>query len=420
MTTLTLTAGVPPRDRLEQIGLWSLVGIVAAMQLSIAAAQILLTIAVVSWLESHITRGERLAAPPFFWPLVAYAALTLVSAGFSIDPEESFTDSKQLVLFMLVPLTYDLARGARANSVLSVILTIGAASAFVGIVQYAVLNFDGLGRRPQGTLSHWMTYSGTLMLVICAAVARLLYGTSGRLWAAFVMPALLVALSLTLTRGAWVGVAVGVAALFLSKDFRLLALIPIVAVIGIVLAPQALTDRVYSIFDRNDLTNRDRVAMLQAGVSIVKDYPLTGVGPDQIERAYPSYRVAEAVKPTNPHLHNVPMQIAAERGLPALAAWVWFVISLAIGLLRLLRTSRHKSLAAAALGGVAAMLAFFRVASPSTDWRTRLRYFDVVAFVFAPALAVGRLVEYPFSSPVRLKAGWRYGVGLCAPLPAGR
>ena len=357
MTTLTLTAGLPPRDRLEQIGLWSLVGIVAAMQLSIAAAQILLTIAVVSWLVSHIARGERLAAPPFFWPLVAYAALTLVSAGFSIDPEESFTDSKQLVLFMLVPLTFDLARGARANSVLSVILTIGAASAFVGIVQYAVLNFDGLGRRPQGTLSHWMTYSGTLMLVICAAVARLLYGTSGRLWAAFVMPALLVALSLTLTRGAWVGVAVGVAALFLSKDFRLLALIPIVAVIGIVLAPQTLTDRVYSIFDRHDLTNRDRVAMLQAGVSIVKDYPLTGVGPDQIERAYPSYRVAEAVKPTNPHLHNVPMQIAAERGLPALAAWVWFVISLAIGLLRLLRTSRHKSLAAAALGGLAAMLA---------------------------------------------------------------
>ncbi len=43
-----------------------------------------------------------------------------------------------------------------------------------------------------------------------------------------------------------------------------------------------------------------------------------GVGPDQIERVYPRYRVPDAVKPTNPHLHNVPMQIAAERGLPAL------------------------------------------------------------------------------------------------------
>src|SRR5688572_33311129 len=92
MTTLTLTAGVPPRDRLETIGLWSLVGIVAAMQLSIAAAQILLTIAVAAWLFSHIARSERLHAPPFFWPLVLYAALTLLSAGFSINPEESFTE----------------------------------------------------------------------------------------------------------------------------------------------------------------------------------------------------------------------------------------------------------------------------------------------------------------------------------------
>jgi O-antigen ligase len=30
----------------------------------------------------------------------------------------------------------------------------------------------------------------------------------------------------------------------------------------------------------------------------------------------------------NPHLHNVPLQIAAERGLPALAMWLWFVVSL--------------------------------------------------------------------------------------------
>ena len=357
MTTLTLTAGVPPRDRLEEIGLWSLVGIVAAMQLSIAAAQILLALAALTWLASHIARGERLEVPRFFWPLLVYGCLTLMSAGFSGDPRVSFTDCKQLVLLMLIPLTYDLARGARANSVLSIVLTIGAASAFYGIVQYAVFNFDSLGRRPQGTLSHWMTYSGTLMLVICAATARVLYGTSGRLWAAFVMPALLVALSLTLTRGAWVGVAAGVAVLFLSKDFRLLALIPIVVVGGLLLAPPAMIERAQSIFNRKDVTTIDRIAMLEAGVAIVKDYPLTGVGPDQIERVYPRYRVPDAVKPTNPHLHNVPMQIAAERGLPALGAWLWFVVSVMGGLWTLLRKARNKSLAAAALGAMVAMLA---------------------------------------------------------------
>lgn len=357
MTTLPLTAGVPPRDRLEQIGLWSLVGIVAAMQLSIAAAQILLSVAALAWLASHIARGERLEAPRFFWPLVAYAAFTLASAGFSLDPAVSFTDCKQLVLLLLVPLTYDLARGGRARSVMSIILTIGAASALVGIVEYAVLNFDGLGRRPTGTLSHWMTYSGTLMLVICAATARLLYGSSGRLWAAFIMPALLVALSLTLTRGAWVGVACGVAVLFLSKDLRLVAVIPILIVGGLLLAPPAVIERFESIFKRNDVTTVDRIAMLEAGVAIVKDYPVFGVGPDQIERVYPRYRVPDAVNATNPHLHNVPMQIAAERGLLALGAWIWFVITAATTLFTLLKKSRHKSLAAAALGALVAMLA---------------------------------------------------------------
>ncbi len=357
MTSLSLTAGAPPRDRLELIGLWSLIGIVAAMQLSIAAAQILLTVAALTWLISHVSRGERLAAPSFFWPLLTYAALTLVSAGFSLDPEVSFTDCKQLVLLLLVPVTYDLARGGRANSVLSIVLTIGAASAFVGIVQYAVLNFDGLGRRPQGTLSHWMTYSGTLMLVICGATARLLYGSSGRMWAAFVMPALLVALSITLTRGAWIGVAVGVAVLFLSKDFRLLALIPVVIVGGLLLAPPEIINRAESMFNRKDPTSVDRIAMLEAGVAIVRDYPLTGVGPDQISRVYPRYRVATAVKDNNPHLHNVPMQIAAERGLPALAAWLWFVGSVVLGLTGMVRKGRNRSLAAAALGAMAAMLA---------------------------------------------------------------
>ena len=104
MTSLIFTAGIPPRDRLEQIGLVALVGIVATMQLSIAAAQILLAVAVLTWLISHVTRNERLQAPSFFWPLVTYAALTLASAGFSLDPRVSFTDCKQLVLLMAMNL----------------------------------------------------------------------------------------------------------------------------------------------------------------------------------------------------------------------------------------------------------------------------------------------------------------------------
>ena len=72
---------------------------------------------------------------------------------------------------------------------------------------------------------------------------------------------------------------------------------------------------------------------------------------------YPDYRTASAVQATNPHLHNVPMQIAAERGLPALAAWIWFVVVTLIGLWRLVRHPEARPLATAALGAVIAMLA---------------------------------------------------------------
>ena len=173
------------------------------------------------------------------------------------------------------------------------------------------------------------------------------------------MPALLVALSLTLTRGAWVGVAVGVAVLLLSKDFRLLALIPIVVGRSAsLLAPQTLTDRVYSIFDRNDLTSRDRVAMLQAGVAIVKDYPLIGVGPDQIERVYPRYRVRRCRQADQP----APAQRAdADRGRARLAGARRLDVVRGHGVRSACcdccERRGNKSLAAAALGGMAAMLA---------------------------------------------------------------
>jgi len=235
-------------------------------------------------------------------------------------------------------------------------LTIGAISALIGIIQYGILNYDILRRRPQGTLSHWMTYSGTLMLVICAAVARLLYDTRDRAWAAVVMPALVAGLVLTGTRSAWVGAMAGVGVLFLLRDFRLVALLPLLTAIILAVAPAQLTDRIYSMVDLNDPTVRDRAAMLQAGVAIVKDHPLTGVGPDMVRHVYPEYRVAGAVQELNIHLHNVPMHIAAERGLPALGVFLWFIGSALVGLRALIARSRSLMLVATALAATAAML----------------------------------------------------------------
>lgn len=347
-----------PGEELEHVGVLALFGIAGAVQFSIAAAQILLGIAVICWVALVLIRHEKFEAPSFFWPLVVYGFATLVSAAFSSDPASSFIDCKQLVLFVLVPLTYRFASGKNGGTLLTVVVSCAAASAAFGIFQYGILHYDQLSQRPQGTLGHYMTYSGLLMIVITSALARILFSNYGRTWPALVMPALAVAVALTSTRSAWVGVCAGAAVLFSLKDFRLFAVLPIVLAIFIALAPASVTKRFFSMFDMNDPTNRDRVAMIHEGERMVQARPLTGVGPNMVQRLYEQYRGPDAVNKINPHLHNDFMQIAAERGLPAFAVWLWFIVALVRDLWTRFRSATRfeRFLAAGGLAAVVALL----------------------------------------------------------------
>lgn len=341
---------------LEHVALLALVGVAGALQFSIAAAQILMALAVVCWLGLIVVRRERFAAPSFFWPLALYGLLTLVSAAFSIDPRASFIDCKQLVLFLLVPVAYRLVSGTRGFTLMTVVVTCAAASAAIGIFQYGILHYDHLGQRPQGTLSHWMTYSGLLMLVFAIALARVLFGRGERTWAALVIPALVVAVAVTFTRGAMIGVCAAAAVLFALKDFRLFAVVPIVAAIFVAIAPGQISDRFASIFDRKNPTNMDRLAMLREGQRMIRAHPLTGVGPNMVQRRYAEYRDRDAVNAVNPHLHNVPLQIAAERGIPALLVWLWFIGAAIVDSTQRFRSADNRFLSAAALACIAALL----------------------------------------------------------------
>jgi O-antigen ligase len=358
MTTATMSMSHPRSEPwLERATLALLLCFVASLQISIAAANILGSMALVCWIAQLVQDRTLPSVPRFFWPLLAYAGATLVSSAFSQDVRESFIDDKQLLLFIIVPAVYQIARGDRAALVVDVIVSVGAASAAYGIVQYGLLHYDNLGRRPEGAMSHYMTYSGLLMLVICAAAARLIFGRRGRTWPALIMPALVVALALTLGRSAWIGASVAVALLLALKDVKLTVLLPVFIALLFALGPGTVTKRVMSIFDVQEPTNQDRLAMIEIGARIVHDHPLTGVGPNMVPRVYAQYRPDYAINKVNPHLHNVPIQIAAERGLPALAIWLWFVGAVFVAQWRLFRTRQSVVTAAAGLAAVAGMLA---------------------------------------------------------------
>jgi O-antigen ligase len=282
MVNAQAISSAPPEtattDRLEQAGLLAVFGVAAALQFSIAVAQSLLAIAILCWLALIVSRRERVDVPRFFWLLAAYAAATLVSAAFSPEPIRSFIDCKQLVLFLLVPLTYRFLTGERGTSLITLAVSVGAASAAIGIFQYAVLHYD-LQYRPRGTLGHYMTFSGLLMLVIGCALARIIFGKRDRLWALLVMPALAFAVALTFTRSAAVGVCAAAALLFTLKDFRLLAILPILAALLFAAAPAQVAKR-FSTFSLTDLSVKERGAMLREGEHMIESHPLVGVGPN--------------------------------------------------------------------------------------------------------------------------------------------
>jgi O-antigen ligase len=365
-----------PPDRmsgLERAAYVCLLGFAAAPQFSIAVSEILLAVAALLWIAILVVNRERPQVPRMFWPLAAYAAATLVASVFSVDPIISLTDCKQLLLFAIVPITYRIVRGERTLTVIDVVITVGALNAVYGIVQYGILDFDNVARRVQGNLGHYMTYSGVIMLVACLAVARVMFRRRERAWAALILPAVLVALVLTLSRNAWVGACAGIGTLFMLRNirsvFRLAAFLPVALGLVIAFAPTAISDRFSSALSLKSRvgdsvtststlqSNRDRIAMIKSGIRIIRDNPITGVGPDMVIQVYPGYREPTAVSQRNSHLHNVPLQIAAERGLPALAIWLWFIGTLLADFLKFRKISAIPSIATAGIASVVAMLA---------------------------------------------------------------
>jgi len=73
---------------------------------SISASQIMLGIAFILWIIYLIRSKQKISFPGFFWPLLAYIFLSLVACIFSDNPQVSLIDSRELLLFLIVPLVY--------------------------------------------------------------------------------------------------------------------------------------------------------------------------------------------------------------------------------------------------------------------------------------------------------------------------
>jgi O-antigen ligase len=129
------------------------------------------------------------------------------------------------------------------------------------------------------------------------------------------------ALLISRTRNAWLGALTGLTVIALLRTPRLLWALAGAVALVLILRPAGVMERL----TLTDASSRDRYFMWQAGVDMVNDRPVFGQGPRMVESNYPAYRWPGAPNPATPHLHNNVLQIAAERGLPCLAWFLWWV-----------------------------------------------------------------------------------------------
>ncbi|MFW6136955.1 MAG: O-antigen ligase family protein [Candidatus Aminicenantaceae bacterium] len=327
--------------------------------LSITLSQIFLGFALVFWVYLLVKKTIRLAFPGFFWGLIAYAALSLLSSAMSHNPSVSFAHSRKLLLFLVVPMAFaGLRHRIHISRVKTALLVSGSISVVFSLLYFALQAQPG--ERIRGFMDHYMTQAG-LLLLFCAVALSLFFFEKRKIryvWGAvFVLASL--ALILTLTRNAWVGLVVVFFVLLLLYKPKALILLPAGIGLFYIASPAHIKNRALSIFNPQSYSNAQRIEYIKAGFEIIKDYPFFGTGPHTVHVVFqkPEYRLSEDAR-QNVHLHNNLIQIAAERGLPALAAWIVFLVWAFISLIKLLKNKNPElfALTSAALASLLAMI----------------------------------------------------------------
>jgi O-antigen ligase len=306
---------------------------------SIAVSEFFLSIAALVQIV-RLFRGR--ASPNFprcLWFWLAWAVMAVAIWRLSPDPAAGWSEIRHLLLLGVVLVA--LSAFDQSQQLLlawkGVFVSAAVSSAFlIGEFFYRLRVYkdeiaaggdSNLYLRSGGLLHHWMVY-GTVEISVAAGLIAfwMVYGNQRRRLAP-IIALNAVAIVFSLTRMTWLTclLLLGIAlAWSRSKWIWALPLLPLVLYL---VAPRAVRWRAANFVDPEYYSNAERIQMIEVGGKMLRDHPLTGIGPGRVEELYRSY-----LKPDDPvpayygHLHNNVIQIAAQFGLPFSLAGLLFIV----------------------------------------------------------------------------------------------
>jgi putative inorganic carbon (hco3(-)) transporter len=317
---------------------------------SISAFEPLLLLVFLFWLLQGAMR-HRITLPRegLFGGMILLLTLLFLAGGSATSYPLAIKETLKWVLLVLAYVfTRTTIRSDRAaRGVLIALFLTGSAEAIMGAVQFFVpLGPPGFAVGPfiraHGMFGQPNPFAGYLGTILPIALAMTLVPQPGRFRAIATASFLLIAMGIVLSvsRGAWLGLAIslGVMALAWSPRARTL-IIPLAGVVILVvglammgLLPPNLASRITSVTDNFgifDVRNVpptsenfavvERMAHWQAGWEMFREYPFLGVAPGNYPAVYERYYIAPWRDPLG-HAHNYYLNMAAEAGVPGLLA----------------------------------------------------------------------------------------------------
>ena len=264
--------------------------------------------------------------------------------------------------------------------------------------------------RATGFYNHWVTYSEVLQLIaslalgIFLALKQKLNRTGLLLLVA--IGGLIFALAMTVTRASWIGFAVSVVVMLLLTVSRRTILIVVACALPLVIAGVVLLQQKRSIgfFDRSDQSTSWRETVWKEGFELLVSKPrhlVVGVGMDSIKSHWREWGLFDNGRQPIGHMHSNLLQIALERGVPALILWL---ILLGVYVRMLWRIQRRVSIEdfarGVAVGALGGMIGFFTSGLVHYNWGDS-EVVTVLYFIMGLCLVVERTNQRGPDSSVR-------------------
>ncbi len=349
---------------LDKIIQYSLFSFITFAMFSISLTQISFAIGALSWLlKVHLTQTwKEINGTLVGIAILCFCLACILAIINSVDLESSIKHLKKLLQFVIFFWVVNTVQDRKQRDLLIVFLVIaGVVVALNGLSPYLSTDYS-ISQRLKGTLSIGSTFSGILMLAGLVTLGQCLFYNPKKYWLMGSAGVIALCLLMTMARQAWLGSFLGTVFLVFYWNKKYLLILPLLLVATLLLSPEIIKDRIYSLKNLKDNSLHQRVSSWKGGWKIFKDHPVTGCGFKCVDYIHSQYPDPTGNVARFRGMHSNIFQLLVDTGVVGFGTWLSIWIVYFIEVFKRLRALANKqsqdNVIGILMGGSAAVLAF--------------------------------------------------------------